>query len=475
VVEFSSPNIGKEFDGNHLRSTIIGASIASLYESLGCDVVRMNFLGDWGKHIGLLAVGWSRFGSEELFEKEPLRHLVDVYNKIDEIFKPEQELAKKLRADGHGDSVIETQGISVEKDEFFKKMEDGDPDALTLWRRFREVCIASYTDLYARLNISFDDYSGESDVSQSTMTEVESVLKEKGVYEESNEAWLIDFKKHGYKGLGTAIARYRNGTTSYLLRDIAAVLERSRKYSFDKMIYVVSAKQDGHFQQLSKSLELMGYSDLANKLHHVSFGKTQGVPGKLESGILLGDMLEQCQTIIRELLEIDPEENKEFQGKDSKVLETLSATALMVQDLSIRRLGNFTFDIHNIAVTDGHTGLNLQQWFAKLSSKLKGTSIPRDELEIADYTMFGQEEYADILRVLTQFPHVVKSSFKSLESSTILAYLFRLTDLLPYVWNDEEENGGGSQQNSAELAFFESVRQVLENGMTMVGLMPIKL
>jgi arginyl-tRNA synthetase len=474
VVEFSSPNIGKEFDGNHLRSTIIGASIASLYESLGWDVVRMNFLGDWGRNIGLLAVGWSRFGSEELFKKEPLRHLVDVYNKIEEMFKPEQELAKKLRADGHGNSVNETQEIEAERDEFFKKMEDGDPNALALWKRFREVCIANYTDLYARLNISFDDYSGESDVSQNTIAEVESVLKEKGVYEESNEAWLIDFKKHGYKGLGTATARHGNGTTGYLLRDIAAVLDRSRKYSFDKMIYVVSAKQDGHFQQLIKSLELMGYSDLANKLHHVSFGKTQGASGKLESGILLGDMLEQCQAIIRELLEIDPEETKEFQGKNSKVLETLSATALMVQDLSIRRLGNFTFDIHGIAVTDGHTGLNLQQWLARLSSKLKGTSIPRDELEIADYTMFRQEEYADILRVLAQFPHAVKSSFKSLESSTILAYLFRLTDLLPYVWNDEEKNGGGSRQNSAELAFFESVRQVLETGMTMVGLMPIK-
>lgn len=474
MVEFSSPNIGKEFDGNHLRSTIIGTYIASLYESKGWDVVRMNFLGDWGKHIGLLAVGWSRFGSEELFEKEPLRHLVDVYNKIEEIFKPEQEAAKKLRSEGHDNSAIETQGIWAEKDDFFKKMEDGDPDALTLWKRFREVCIADYADLYARLNISFDDYSGESEVSQETIAEVESILKEKGVYEDSQEAWFINFKEHGYKSLGTAIARYRNGTTSYLLRDIAAVLERSRKYSFDKMIYVVSVKQDGHFQQLFKSLELMGYSDLANQLLHVNFGKVQGASPKPGSGILLGDMLEQCQSTIHELLEVDPEETKEFQGGDSKVLTTLSATALMVQDLSIRRLGNFTFDIDKIAVTDGHTGLNLQLWFAKLSLKLNGTSVPRDELESADYTMFRQEEYSDILRVLVQFPHVVKASFKTLESSAILAYLFRLADLLPYVWNDEEE-GEGSHQNLAELAFFESVRQVLENGMTMVGLMPIKM
>ena len=125
MVEFSSPNIGKEFDGAHLRSTIIGAYIASLYESMGWDVVRMNFLGDWGKHIGLLAVGWSRFGSEELFEADPLRHLLDVYTKIDELFKPERDAAKKLRVEGQDNSVIETQGIFAEKDAFFKKMVSG--------------------------------------------------------------------------------------------------------------------------------------------------------------------------------------------------------------------------------------------------------------------------------------------------------------------------------------------------------------
>jgi arginyl-tRNA synthetase len=473
VVEFSSPNIGKEFDGNHLRSTIIGAYIASLHESMDWDVVKMNFLGDWGKHIGLLAVGWSRFGSEELLEKNHLMHLVDVYNKIEEIFKSEQDAVKKHRNQSQGSSAIETQGIDAEKDEFFKKMEDGDPGALTLWRRFRDICVANYNDLYARLNISFNEYSGESEVSQETVAEVESILKEKGFYDESEEACVINFKKHGYKGLGTAIARYRNGTTSYLLRDVAAALERSRKYSFDKMIYVVSAKQDSHFQQLFTTLKMMGYSDIANQLQHVSFGKAQGALPKSGSGILLGDMLEQCQTTIHTLLEVDPEYTKEFQGGDSKVLEVLSATALMVQDLSIKRGSSFTFDIEKIAIIDGHTGLNLQHWFAKLCSKLSGASIPRDELENADYTMFEQEEYADVLRILIQFPHAVKSSFKLLESSAILGYLFRLTDLLPFIWNEEE--GEGSDQNPAELAFYESVRKVLENGMALVGLVPIRV
>jgi arginyl-tRNA synthetase len=435
---------------------------------MGWDVVRMNFLGDWGKHIGLLAVGWSRFGSDELFEADPLRHLLEVYTKIDELFKPEQDAAKKLRAEGQDNSGIEGQGIFAEKDAFFKKMEDGDPDALKLWTRFRDVCITNYIDLYARLNITFQEYSGESKVRHDTIAEVESILKEKGLYQESEGAWIIDFRKNGSKGLGTCIARYRNGTTSYLLRDIAAALERSREYSFDKLIYVVSAKQESHFQQLFRALELMDYSDLANRLQHVSFGKVQGLWPKEGNGVLLGDILDQCKTAIQRFLEAD--EGKIFHGVGPKLLDTLGATALMSQDLSVKRLSNLKFETTKMAVADKATGLTLQHWFAKLSSKLDGRAVNREELERADYSMLEEEEYADVLRLLAQFPDIVKSSFKSLESSIILAYLFHLTDLLSAVWNEEEDD---LDQNLSQLAFYEVVRHVIENGMRMVALVPI--
>jgi arginyl-tRNA synthetase len=485
VVEFSSPNLGKEFDGSHLRSTIIGAYIASLYEELGWDVVRMNFFGDWGKHIGLLAVGWSRFGSEEHFQADPLRHLLDVYTQIDKLFKLEQEAAKKLRDEHQDSSVIESEGISGEKDAFFKKMEDGDPDALALWKRFREACIPKYTNLYARLNIKFDDYSGESDVSNETVAEVEAILTEKGVYEESGGAWILDFRKYGSSGLGTGILRYRNGTTSYLLRDISAVLERSRKYSFDKMIYVVSARQVTHFAQISNALELMGHSYLAEKLEHVSFGKVQGLSAKEgSSGLLLGDILDQCQSAISRLLEVDPKNTQEFQGGDRlKVSDALSGIGLMAQDLSIKRGGNFPFDIAKMATTDGWTGLALEESYAKLSTKLNGAVIDRHELESTDYTLFEKKQaYADVLRLLVQFPGIVKSSLKPLESSTVLTLLYRIVDSLQAVWDeeagdeeaeDESLQAGGSQQVLARLAFYQSVRQVLENGMRMVGLVPM--
>ncbi|EXJ87599.1 hypothetical protein A1O3_04560 [Capronia epimyces CBS 606.96] len=441
VVEFSSPNLGQEFDGNHLRSTIIGAYIASIYESMGWDVCRMNFLGDWGKNIGLLAVAWFRFGSEELFDADPLKHLLDIYTKIGELFKAEQEAAKV-------DGVEKPDApIGEERDEFFKKMEDGDPDAVALWERFRKVCVAKYAELYARLNVDFDEYSGESEVRHETTVEVETALKEKGVEEEGDEAWIINFKGHGLKGLGKPIVRHRNGTTSYLLRDVAAVLERSRKYSFDKMIYVVSAKQDSHFQQVFKALELMGQTELAGRLQHVSFGKSLGLsPNSGTGGLLLGDILDQCQSAVLEFLQTHSDDFPELQtGDASDVADALGIMALMTEDLSIKRANNVVFDLAKMATYDGYTGLTLQYWLDQVRSKLRGFTVDRDSLMNADYSMFMEDAYlpfVDVLRLLVQFPGIVKSSFRALESSTILSYLFRLVDLLPAVWDVETMQQG---------------------------------
>ncbi|KIW34566.1 arginine-tRNA ligase [Cladophialophora immunda] len=473
IVEFSSPNLGKAFTGLHLRSTIIGAFIASIYERLGWDVTRMTFLGDWGKHVGLLAAGWSRFGSDEQFDADPLRHLLDVYNQIEELFKKEQETAKHV-PEGQ-DATEVSHEIEAERDDFFKKLEDGDEEALNLWRRFREVCIARYTELYARLGIRFDDYSGESDVSHETIEEVENALKEKGVYRESDGAWVIDINKNDEKH-GAAIARFRNGTTTYLLRDVAAVLERSKKYSFDKMIYVVSVRQTTHFQQVFKVLDLMGRSDLAQRLDHIGFGDVHGLsPKEGTSGLLLGDILDQCADATKLALDTDEETAQLFAEQDpAKVYDGLGAINLMVDDLSSRRGGTFNFDLNKLANPGDYTGLNLQKWYTKLGSKLSGVEIDRGELENTDYSMFEGEDnsYADILRLLVQFPGIMKTSFERLESSQILTFLFNIIDFLPNVWEDEAE-AEGSTRNLAKLAFYKCFQIVLENGMRTLGLVPL--
>lgn len=457
MVEFSSPNLGQEFTGDHLRSTIIGAFVASIYENMGWDVVRINFLGDWGKHIGLLAVGWTRFYSEDLFMEDPLRHVLSIYTKAEDLLKAEQEAIKE--ASTTDSPEVPRQTINEERDAFFKRMEDGEPDALAFWNQFQGPCVSRYTELYERIGLKFDEYSGESKFSPETAAEVDMLLKGYTMEREEDGAWSIDFESHGYKNLGSPKVRYPDGTTTYLFRDIAAVLERNRQYSFDKMIYVVTGKQDLHFHQLVGALTLVGHADLASKLQHVNFAKVQVLappdPGS-GSGLLLGDVLDQCQRNFRTFLEIQHEDLPVTQGSElSQVAESLAGIGLLTQQGLAKRGANFNVDFDDMAVLNPYTGLLLQCWLSKIRfQKLKGLVIPREALVHADYSIFDQDEYepfADVLRLLVQFPGMVKHSFKTLESSHILTLLFRVTDLLPDVWaadpdNREQQEGEGVEE-----------------------------
>ncbi|EGE84389.1 arginyl-tRNA synthetase [Blastomyces dermatitidis ATCC 18188] len=474
IVEFSSPNIAKEFHAGHLRSTIIGAYIANLYESMGWDVVKINYLGDWGKQFGLLAVGWQKFGSEELFQKEPLKHLLDVYAKINTLFKPEQEASKNARDNGQDTSEIENKGLYAERNAFFKKMEDGDPDALSLWRRFRDISIERYIRTYARLNIAFDEYSGESTVRPETIESVEKMLKEKGIYEENEGSWVIDFKKHGARKLGTAVVRNRGGTTTYLLRDIAAVLERVGKYKFDKMIYVVSAEQDSYFQRVFKTIEIMGYPDIATKLVHVNFGKVQGMSSRLGTVKLLSDILDECGNAMHEVMRAN--EAKYAQVPDPKaVADVVGITAVMAQDMSGKRINNYAFDITRMTSFEGDTGPYLQYSHARLCSIMRKAQLTADQVAKADFTLLKEPHAVDIVRLVAQYPDITSHAFKTLEPITVLTYLFRLTHQVSSAYDVIKVLGmnEGPEVMLARSALYEGARQVLENGMRLLGFTPV--
>jgi arginyl-tRNA synthetase len=167
VVEFSSPNIAKEFHAGHLRSTIIGGFISNLYQGLGWDVVRLNYLGDWGKQFGILALGFETYGSEEELEKNPIGHLFDVYVKISKIQAEEKDQIKQLQEEvkvlqaknedftEHTAKMqkITEEGVDEQARKYFKRMEDGEEHAVNLWKRFRDFSIERYKETYKRLNI----------------------------------------------------------------------------------------------------------------------------------------------------------------------------------------------------------------------------------------------------------------------------------------------------------------------------------
>lgn len=264
VLDFSSPNIAKPFHAGHLRSTIIGMFIANVYTANGWDVVKLNYLGDWGKQYGLLAVGFDRYGSEEKLQEDPIKHLYDVYVKINadatkEIEEGIRAERKRLLNEGaskgekvtilnekkEGVELTEDMPFTRQEEEFgdrnsaihtaaramFKGMEDGDKGALDVWKRFRELSIKKYEEIYARLNIEFDIYWGESQVSQESQDKAVEVLVQKGIAHEDKGALLVDLQK--YK-LGKTPIRKRDGTNLYITRDIGGAVERFEKYNFDK-------------------------------------------------------------------------------------------------------------------------------------------------------------------------------------------------------------------------------------------------
>ncbi|KAI0127837.1 arginyl-tRNA synthetase [Xylariales sp. AK1849] len=486
VVEFSSPNLASEFNAAHLRSTIIGMQISQMYAEMGWDVVRLNYLGDWGKQLGLLAAGWQRFGSEEALQENPMGHLLEVFEKIEELFRPEQEASRKARDEGHDTAAIESQGIYAERDAFFKRMEDSDPEALGLWKRFRDVSIDYYTKTYARLNVVFDEYSGESQVNPESITEVESLLKEKGIYEESEGSWIIDFKKHGPKNLGTAVVRGRTGSTTYLLRDVAAVLDREKSFSFDKMVYVVTSEQESHFHRVLQMLEFIGRSDLAAKLQHVAFGKVQGMSAQLGKVHLLGDILDQASNAMQDVLGTDQEHHSHIENTDVSAYQ-LGITALIAQDGLSRRATGYTFNTGKLASFEGETGPYIQESYGKLCAVLTGSELQEDSLATTDYSYLQEEPWSDVLRVIAQYPDVTSAAFKAHEPSLILNYLFRLVEEVSNCLDDDDDEDEGEEGEAsgtpvepeppeAVLAYatlYRAARQVLKNGMAVLGLTPV--
>jgi arginyl-tRNA synthetase len=168
------------------------------------------------------------------------------------------EINVKAKAGQDTTSLVQKLNTMVEASEdqkaidYFKSLEDRNPDALALWQRFRDLSVQKYRETYKRLNIEFDEYAGESTVSPESIKAVAEELAEKKISEDSEGAVIVDFEKHGAKKLGKAILLRKDGTPLYLTRDIAEIRRRYEEHHFDKMIYVVASAQDLHLAQFFK-------------------------------------------------------------------------------------------------------------------------------------------------------------------------------------------------------------------------------
>jgi arginyl-tRNA synthetase len=252
----------------------------------------------------------------------------------------EKEEIKELEAAGKDASHIKNEGLDEQARRYFKAMTDGEEKALAQWARFRNLSITRYKETYARLNIHFDDYSGESQVKQERMDFAAKKMAEMGVSEESEGAVIVDFTKHvpgkAGKSLERPIIKKKDGTALYLTRDISEMMQREEKYHFDQMIYVVASQQDLHLKQLFKIIELIGYPELAAKCQHVNFGLVLGMSTRKGTVKFLDDILRDVGEKMHEVMQKN--ETKYEQVEDPlATADILGISSVMVQDMSGKR------------------------------------------------------------------------------------------------------------------------------------------
>ena len=437
VVEFSSPNIAKPFGIGHLRSTIIGNSLANIFEFEGFKVIRINYLGDWGTQFGRLLAGYEKFGSEKKLQKNPIQHLLQIYVKANK-----KIYDKKSR-------------------EWFKKLEERDRKATMLWRFFKIYSLREFKDVYKRLGVSFDIYEAESQYNKEAKKVLER-LKEKKLLKKSQGAWIVDLKQDG---LGVVLIEKTDGTTLYATRDLAAAIARFKKYKFEKMIYEVGQEQKLYFNQLFKILELMGY-DWAKNCIHVDHGLYLDKTGKRFSTrkgkiVFMEEILDKTTKLAkREIKKRTKNISKiELNQRASKV----AIAAIFYGDLKNNRSKNIVFDIKKFVSFEGDTGPYILYSYARASSILRKTKN-QDKFKVYDL----EQKEVDLVKKLSQFPEIVFNSHKSLNPSIIANYSYQLSKvfnefyhLCPVI---------GSKQEAFRLALVEAFRQVIKNSLALLGI-----
>ncbi|CEP07013.1 hypothetical protein [Parasitella parasitica] len=446
IVEFSSPNIAKPFHAGHLRSTIIGAFIRNVYKANGWKTISMNYLGDWGKQYGLLAVGFTKYGSEKELTNDPIKHLYDVYVKINQ--------------DAAEDESIHDQARS-----YFRKMEDGDENALALWRRFRDLSIDKYKQIYGRLNIEFDVYSGESQVGES-MAKAMKLLHDCKLLVQSDGALIIDMEK--YK-LGKTVVQKKDGTTLYLTRDIGAAMERYEKFKFDKMIYVVASQQNLHLQQLFKTLEMLNL-EFASKLEHVNFGMVLGMSTRKGTVVFLEDILEEAKETMHEVMRKNEKKYAEI-AEPEQVADEIGISAVKIQDNSARRIKDYNFDMSRMCSFEGDTGPYIQYAHARLASveRKSGLAINHE----ADLSLLTEPQAIDVVRTVAQYPDLVKSLLSAYEPCNVVTYAFKLSHDISACFENLWVKGADPAVAEARLLMYWAARTTLGNAMRMLGLRPL--
>ena len=441
-IDMSSPNIAKPISMGHLRSTVIGNSIGFIMEKIGYQPIRINHLGDWGTQFGKLIVAYKKWGSEEAVKAEPINELLRLYVQFHEVAETEPELNEEARA-------------------WFKRLEEGDEEAIQLWQWFRDESMKEFNKIYDLLEVRFDSLNGEAFYNDK-MDEIVKLLEEKHLLNEDKGAEIVDLSAYD---LNPALIKKSDGATLYITRDLAAALYRKRTYDFKQSLYVVGNEQSYHFKQLKAVLKEMGF-DWSDDMRHIPFGLiTQG--GKKLSTrkgkiVLLEEVLNEAIQSAKEQIS---EKNPDLENKDA-VAKQVGVGAVIFHDLKNDRLNTFDFNLEEVVRFEGETGPYVQYTHARAVSLLeKAGFVPS---ETADYALNDDTSW-EVVKLVQKYPETVLSAGEKYEPSVIAKHAIKLAQAFNKYYAHTKILAD-DEQKEARLALVYAVTVLLKEDLRLLGL-----
>ena len=454
VIDYSAPNIAKPFHIGHLRSTVIGGALYNIYKYLGYNVIGVNHLGDYGTQFGKLIEGYKMWGEEYDIEKDPINELTKIYIRINEACKNDEQILENCRNN-------------------FKKLEDGDPYCVEIWKKFRELSLQEFQKVYDLLGSKFDSWNGESFYSDK-MPEVIDILQKTGKLVESQGAKIIDLED---KGINTpCIIEKSNGSTTYATRDLAAILYRARTYDFDKALYVTSYEQVLHFKQVFEVAKLLGLDEkYTNGLEHISFGMVLLPEGKMSTRegntIKLEELLNEAISRAKEIIK---QKNPDLENKE-EVAKKVGIGAVIFNDMSASRIKDEVFDWNTILNFQGETGPYIQYTYVRTKSVLeKAGYLPK--LEDVNTKNLSDDYSMAILKLIYNFEDVLVQVTDKNEPSILARYLIDLAKAYSSFYNENKIIVENKDVQNARVYLTYATSEVLKQGANLLGIeMPEKM
>ena len=440
LIDYCSPNVAKALHIGHLKTTIIGESLARLFTQCGYRVKRVNFLGDYGTPFGKIIGGLLKWGSFEEVKARGIDALQDYYIRFCKEEADNEALQQYAR-------------------DIFQKIEQKDAEIYPIYQYIVEIALDSAKEMFSTLGVSFDDYRGEMYYNQ-YVPEIIDELKQKGLLVQSQDAQIVDLNDYD---LSTAVILKNDGTTLYLTRDISAVVSRYQEYKFDKILYVTDVAQVLHFKQLSKIIELMGYP-FSKDIEHVPYGRYSLPDGKISSRkgkqAVLVDLIDYIKQKATEVIK-----GRSFTiERPDAVVERVARAVLNYSVLKVERTKDCVFDTERAFSFDGETAPYMLYTYTRLASILRKYT---DESVSADFSCFDNDAF-ELVKYINDFTATMRIALEKRDSSILAKRIMDMCKAFNKFYTTNKVLDGNANTTSAKIQLVRALRDTLKVGFNLI-------